>query len=940
MRILPYFAFVALGVYSAAAQDFFTGQAARLIIGQKNFTDQFPGVTEIQLGAAGGIAVAGNRLFVADSSRIGAEPANHRVLIYNDLSATVPPPDVELPQGPRCPACVGRANLVLGQPDFAVDRGSVFPSAVSAKTMRLATAVASDGNVVAVADTDFNRVLIWRSMPTTLQQPADVVLGQEAFDKIRPIATNAKSMRGPQGVWIQNGRLYVADTQNHRVLIWNSIPSQNDQSADIVLGQADFNVAPVTDLTRATVSPTQNNLLNPVSVSSDGQRLYVSDLGHNRVLIWNTLPTRNQQPADVVVGQPDFTSAVANNSSALCPSDGTDEDDLDRDGDTTEPTYPRRCSRTLDFPRFALSDGKRLYIADGGNDRVLVYNTIPTTNAPAADAALGQRSLDLNFTSDSAFPGFISAADIIRTPTSLATDGLNLYVADPYNRRVLVFTPGEKLIADTGVRNSASREIFAVGTISVGGTPAENEEIVVTIGPEDSEREYKYKFVKDDTFTKAIESLVNSINTTNGGDPEVLATPIIRSNFFTIVLTARIAGEAGDLITYTATVTPATEGGTPQVQIQAGSGTLAGGRDAAQIAAGTIVTVLGENLTDQTASVPMTAAEWPRGLAGVQVFVDGISAPIQSVSPTQIVAHIPVEVVDATSASVYVRSVRRDGSVRVSTPVGMPLIAQNPGIFAEEGTDPRPGIVTHYSSAATATISIDGTAVKDDFATVVINGREYTYTPQEIPDGEDEGTDPDIEDNFKIRDELVKLINAGNGDPEVVAFPSGYFTRLRLRSKKEGPDGNGLPISARTKEGSGLILTAFNNELCCANVAGERVTEENPALPGETIVVLATGLGPILPDSANAEVFTGEAYRGAEFNEPVEFVSSLAGARTANVLFAGLKPGLIGIYEVQLELNSDIDTNPRTQLTIAQSVQVSNIVTFAVRNPRKDAAAQ
>ena len=34
----------------------------------------------------------------------------------------------------------------------------------------------------------------------------------------------------------------------------------------------------------------------------------VADTNHNRVLIWNRIPTINNQPADVVVGQPDFTS--------------------------------------------------------------------------------------------------------------------------------------------------------------------------------------------------------------------------------------------------------------------------------------------------------------------------------------------------------------------------------------------------------------------------------------------------------------------------------------------------------------------------------------------------------------------------------------------------------------------------------------------------------
>ena len=43
---------------------------------------------------------------------------------------------------------------------------------------------------------------------------------------------------------------------------------------------------------------------NAVAVSSDGVRLFVTDLGFNRVLIWNSIPTANHAPADVVVGRP------------------------------------------------------------------------------------------------------------------------------------------------------------------------------------------------------------------------------------------------------------------------------------------------------------------------------------------------------------------------------------------------------------------------------------------------------------------------------------------------------------------------------------------------------------------------------------------------------------------------------------------------------------
>jgi hypothetical protein len=78
---------------------------------------------------------------------------------------------------------------------------------------------------------------------------------------------------------------------------------------------------------------------------------------------------------------------------------------------------------------------------------------------------------------------------------------------------------------------------------------------------------------------------------------------------------------------------------------------------------------------------------------------------------------------------------------------------------------------------------------------------------------------------------------------------------------------------------------------------------------------------------------TGERFKGPEQNDPAVFVSAQAGARTANVLYAGLKLGWVGVHEVHIELNSGQLTNPNLTFWIAQDVYVSNIVTFPVYNP-------
>ena len=50
-----------------------------------------------------------------------------------------------------------------------------------------------------------------------------------------------------------------------------------------------------------------------MAVYSDGTHLFVADYDNNRVLIWNNIPTSNGQAANMVLGQPNMTSSLADN---------------------------------------------------------------------------------------------------------------------------------------------------------------------------------------------------------------------------------------------------------------------------------------------------------------------------------------------------------------------------------------------------------------------------------------------------------------------------------------------------------------------------------------------------------------------------------------------------------------------------------------------------
>ena len=896
-----------LSVAACAAASFTDGQAARAVIGQRNFTTADATAGQAVLGGAAGLAYANNTLFVADSNRVGATPINNRVLVFQNLSSLIPPSVIEPPnQGSRCPVCGGVATMVLGQPNFVATDPAATQSGMS-----LPTSVATDGTLLAVADTNNNRVLIWKTIPTSNNQPADVVVGQPDFTTTATsVPPTATSLRGPQGVWIQNGKLYVADTQDHRVMIYNSVPTANGASADLVLGQPNFTTFVEPDLTQAKQDATANNLLNPISVTSDGTRLYVADLGHHRVLIWNGIPTQNQQPADVVVGQPDLVSAIPDNAytgtaattagatgqqtPVLCTiSNGTDANN--------KPFYPSLCKATLSFPRYALSDGNMLFIADGGNDRVLVYHHIPTTNGAAADVVLGQPDGETDISS--------SGTDQLATPLALAWDGSNLFVADSYNLRVVVYSPASPSIPLTGVRNAASLDVFAVGTVAFTGTINAGDQVTVTIGG----KAYSYKVVKNDTFANIVNTLVASINA-GAGDPNVIALGDTATQ--TLNLTARKAGATGNSVTLTTTLSTGA-----QLVATASGANLGGGQNAAQVGPASLITIFGTNLSDGTGKDPGTGQYAPNEIAGTRVYIDGNRVPLLYVSPTVINAQMPIAYADATSVSLYVWTQHANGSVTVTTPVPVTIVPQNPGIFATGGNDPRPGVVYHGTPFANGLVSVDGSINAGDVGTITIAGsRAYTYTVQ--------ATDT-------LTTVTTALAEAVNKDPQVSAYVAGAFTRVVLQAKTPGQAGVGIAFNASVSSGAKLLLTPIGQTpasgtgtiLCCPNTG--KVTSANPAIPGETITVYATGLG--LLTTPNAGYATGRRYDGP-VAQPVSFVSSLAGGKTANVLEATPLPGSVGVWEVQLQLNSGLPDEPLTQCTLAQDVFVSNIITFPVKH--------
>ena len=148
-------------------------------------------------------------------------------------------------------------------------------------------------------------------------QPADVVLGQPDFTSgtANNSGISARTLNASEGVCSDGKRLFVSDRSNNRILIYQTIPHSNFASADNVLGQPDFSQNTANNGGRGAAT-----LNSPRQIFCDGKRLFVMEFSNQRLLIWNSIPEKNFTAADVVIGQPDFTQATANNGGVSAKS--------------------------------------------------------------------------------------------------------------------------------------------------------------------------------------------------------------------------------------------------------------------------------------------------------------------------------------------------------------------------------------------------------------------------------------------------------------------------------------------------------------------------------------------------------------------------------------------------------------------------------------------
>ncbi len=405
---------------------FSNGMPASRLMGV--FPASKPASTQDQLqrsvfGEVEGIFFVGSRMGIVDD-------ALNRILLFDTIDkwssdTTVPP----------------EANGVVGQPNYSsvtANSGVGFNPVSGPSTLWQPSAVAFTGSDLFLADTSNNRVLDLPFLGSTFG-PATRVLGQDRFDMRAPnliegrefdfLAATTSGTVADAGLALDTGsgtpHLYVADPYNNRVLGFKDFRSlKYGAKADIVIGQPDFN----SGLCNQNGDPNHrgpSTLCRPVGVLVDAAgSLYVADSGNSRVLRFPAPFNNTTQQADLVLGQKDFTTQITDPSSTtmsqpyglafagnagLLVSDtvhnrvlyfaftagGTFRGGIDNGLAATkvmgQPDFTTGSSGSTDdklnAPHHISTDSEaRPYVADSGNNRVVIFDQI------LADSNTGQHA--------------------------------------------------------------------------------------------------------------------------------------------------------------------------------------------------------------------------------------------------------------------------------------------------------------------------------------------------------------------------------------------------------------------------------------------------------------------------------------------------------------------------------------------------------------------
>ncbi len=376
---------------------FATGQSADIVLSAIDFDNAGGGLL---FNHPSGIASDGTRLLLVDRN-------NNRVLIWSNAPSSNTPPDLVLGQtdfthnnpgkelsGMNWPSAISTAKNKVVVADTENQRilvWSSFPTkngqaadfafnfrelgATLKENLSWPWGVWTDGEKLIVASTQgTSGLLIWNKFPTKSSDAPDLIVKNQLFGTPRYIASDGKNIM----VWDHNVKIppkpgspgYNANTvTTHGSFYWNALPTTRDGKETFVNvdrtfiggtftsdgkflavgeGFAIWNSFPKSADQKPDVDVKTSGVRigDSDGVTIAGGRVYIVEGNANKIIVYNSVPTRSDQKHDFVIG-----------ASELCANT------LDQNFIITNPR--------------PVSNGKSLFVISDFDRKLYVWKSLP-----------------------------------------------------------------------------------------------------------------------------------------------------------------------------------------------------------------------------------------------------------------------------------------------------------------------------------------------------------------------------------------------------------------------------------------------------------------------------------------------------------------------------------------------------------------------------------
>src|SRR5262249_28313997 len=122
--------------------------------------------------------------------------------------------------------------------------------------------------------------------------------------------------------------------------------------------------------------------------------------------------------------------------------------------------------------------------------------------------------------------------------------------------------------------------------------------------------------------------------------------------------------------------------------------------------------------------------------------------------------------------------------------------------------------------------------------------------------------------------------------------------------------------------GAGAVIRANNSSLVCPQ--GRSECPQNYVKPGEIVEIFATGLGPVSVPVADGAPDAGE-------DRITSSITLYIGGTFSRVLYAGLAPGFVGLYQINAVVPSNVPSGDDITILIVEQSSSPTRATLAVR---------